>query len=289
MNEPQTPQQDGETLALGKPSPVDLEALLAAWQAATDRLQQTHQTLSAEVRRLTDELEAKNRQLARKNRLADLGQMASHIAHEVRNNLMPMTLYLSLLRRRLDQDPDALNVMDKIQSGFAALQSTLSDLLHFASERPPQRRSFPVRQLVREVCDALLPQLAAQHVRVQTDIADDDLLWADREMLRRAVLNLALNALEAMPDGGELTFTCWSGPRAVELEVADTGPGIPEPVQQRLFEPFFTTKSDGTGLGLAIVYRIAQAHGGQITHANCPEGGSAFTLRLPRRTMEAAA
>ncbi|HUT91791.1 MAG TPA: sensor histidine kinase, partial [Thermoguttaceae bacterium] len=100
---------------------ADLETVLAAWQEATVRLEQTHEALRAEVRRLTDELEVKNRELARKNRLADLGQMASHIAHEVRNNLVPVALYLGLLRRRISEDPGSLEVLDKIEAGFAAL------------------------------------------------------------------------------------------------------------------------------------------------------------------------
>ena len=95
---------------------ADLEAVLAAWHTATVRLEQTHEALRGEVRRLTDELEVKNRELARKKRLADLGQMASHIAHEVRNNLVPVTLYLSLLRRRVSDDPGSLDVLLKIEA-----------------------------------------------------------------------------------------------------------------------------------------------------------------------------
>ena len=86
-------------------SALELERVLEAWSVATDRLQSTHEALRTEVRRLTEELEIKNRELARKNRLADLGQMASHVAHEVRNGLAPMKLYLSLLKRRVDDDP----------------------------------------------------------------------------------------------------------------------------------------------------------------------------------------
>jgi two-component system sensor histidine kinase HydH len=108
-------------------------------------------------------------------------------------------------------------------------------------------------------------------------------------MLRRAVLNLVLNALDAMPDGGELVVTACSTERGFEVEVADSGPGIPGDALPRIFEPFFTTKSAGTGLGLAIVDRIAAAHRGEIAAANCAEGGAAFTLRIPRRLMEAAA
>ena len=114
-------------------------------------------------------------------------------------------------------------------------------------------------------------------------------VFADRDMLRRATLNLILNALDAMPDGGELAVTGAAGPRGVELEIADSGPGIDDGDSPRLFEPFFTTKSGGTGLGLTIVERIAAAHGGDVSARNCPQGGAAFTIRLPYRHMEAAA
>src|ERR1700678_2612085 len=116
-------------------SSADLQTVLAAWHGATLRLEQTHSALRAEVCRLTDELEIKNRELARKNRLADLGQMASHIAHEVRNNLVPVSLYMSVLRRRVARDNDTLEVLDKVEAGFLALDTTVNDLLHFTSDR----------------------------------------------------------------------------------------------------------------------------------------------------------
>jgi signal transduction histidine kinase len=112
---------------------------------------------------------------------------------------------------------------------------------------------------------------------------------ADRDLLRRAVLNLSLNALDAMPDGGRLFITSFSGAGGLELELADSGPGLSEQAQRRAFEPFFTTKSNGTGLGLAIVDRIAEVHGGDVAARNCPEGGAAFTIRIPQRRWEAAA
>src|SRR6478752_7776425 len=112
---------------------ADLQTILLAWNEATDRLQQTHEALRSEVSRLSDELEAKNRELARKNRLADLGQMASHVAHEVRNSLVPMKLYLSLLRRRIAEDSSA-GVLDKVMAGFTALEATVGDLLHFSTQ-----------------------------------------------------------------------------------------------------------------------------------------------------------
>jgi signal transduction histidine kinase len=268
---------------------ADLKTVLAAWNVATLRLQETHEMLRAEVRRLTDELEVKNRELARKNRLADLGQMASHIAHEVRNNLVPVTLYLSLLRRRLSDDSGSMDVLDKVEAGFVGLDATVNDLLNFTSDRDPQLRTFLARKLVDDVLEGLAPQLSAQGIEPITDVPATLSLSGDYGMLRRAVLNLALNAVDVMPDGGTLNLTICAGRYGVEIEVTDSGPGLSDEVRQRAFEPFFTTKSNGTGLGLAIVYRVAEVHGGDIVAANCPEGGAAFTLRIPQRALERAA
>ena len=141
---------------------------------------------------------------------------------------------------------------------------------------------------MHEVCESLAPQLAAQGIETYLEIPRGMAVSADRDMLRRALLNLVLNALDAMPDGGELVITACCGPHGFELEVADTGPGIEPSALNRIFEPFFTTKSEGTGLGLAIVLRIAEAHHGDVHAVNCPEGGAAFTLRIPRHATEAA-
>ena len=269
---------------------ADLETVLAAWHAATVRLEQTHEALREEVCRLTDELEIKNRELARKNRLADLGQMASHVAHEVRNSLVPVTLYLSLLRRRISDDRGSVDILDKISAGFLALDATVNDLLHFTSDRDPHLETFPLRKLLDDVRASLAPQLDAQAIEWLADVPAGQFITADRDMLRRAVLNLALNALDAMPDGGRIEVTSASTPWCVELEIADSGPGLSEEVKSRAFEPFFTTKPGGTGLGLAIVFRIAEGHGGCVTAMNCPDGGAAFTLRLPYSVaLEAAA
>jgi signal transduction histidine kinase len=268
---------------------ADLHTVLAAWHGATVRLEQTHETLRAEVQRLTDELEIKNRELARKNRLADLGQMASHIAHEVRNSLVPVTLYLSLLRRRLSDDTGSRDLVDKIASGFTALDATVNDLLQFTADRDPRWQNLDVRELVEDVLGALAPQFVAQGIVSYVDVPTGQKLSADRDMLRRAILNLFLNALDVMPDGGQVVITTHSGPLGLEIEVADSGPGLSEQVRRRAFEPFFTTKSHGTGLGLAIVERIAEVHGGGVLASNCPEGGAAFTLHIPSRRLEAAA
>jgi signal transduction histidine kinase len=267
----------------------DLQTVLAAWHGATLRLEHTHSALRAEVSRLTDELEIKNRELARKNRLADLGQMASHIAHEVRNNLVPVRLYMSLLRRRVSEDSGAVDIVDKVEAGLLDLDATVNDLLNFTSDRDPQLNLVCFEALVNDVLTSIAPQLAAQQISATVDVERHLSTLGDYGMLRRAVLNLVLNAVDAMPHGGELCVTGWASSGSVELEIADSGPGLLGDVRERAFEPFFTTKSQGAGLGLAIVSRTAEVHGGQALATNCPEGGAAFTLRLPRRALERAA
>ncbi|MCA9267615.1 MAG: hypothetical protein KDA41_04060, partial [Planctomycetales bacterium] len=189
---------------IGPDGQPNLVRLLEAWSTATERLQRTHETLREQVRRLSDELEIKNRELARKNRLADLGQLASHVAHELRNGLMPLTLYTSLLRRRLSDDDGSQDVLDKIETGLTALDAIVNDLLHFTSDRQPRKSLFDARELIGEVLDSIRPQLEAQGIYPALDIPLGIRLHADRSMLHRAILNIVLNALDAMPDGGEL-------------------------------------------------------------------------------------
>ena len=213
-------------LHLLESSRADLETVINAWNDATLRLEQTHEALREEVCRLTHELEIKNRELARKSRLADLGQMASHVAHEVRNNLVPVTLYLSLLRRRIANDPGCLPILDKITAGFTALDATVNDLLQFTSDRDPQLRTFLLRKLVDDVFSSLALQLAAQHVDLTIDVPERQFIMADEHMVRRAILNLVLNALDAMPRGGAITVTSCSTSHGIDLEIADTGTGL---------------------------------------------------------------
>jgi len=286
FNPPSALSDSPEELAEG----CTLETVLSAWHDATIRLEQTHELLQEEVCRLNNELAAKNRQLALQNRLADLGRMASHVAHEVRNSLVPVTLYMELLKRRLSDDVGSRDIFNKIEAGLTALDVTVNDLLNFTSHREPRWELFAAQELVDEVCDALGPQLDAQSISIKLEVSWNAQVYGDREMLRRAVLNLALNALDVMAHGGELIITAFSGPNGFLLEVADTGPGIDPLQMKKLFDPFFTTKSNGTGLGLAIVHRIAEAHGGKVSAINCPEGGAAFTLELPpRQEMRMAA
>ena len=152
------------------------------------------------------------------------------------------------------------------------------------------QRRFPLRDLVDDVCRPLASRLDEQKIQAVIDIPLNLVIVAERELLRRAVRNLILNAVDAMPEGGVLVATSAIGPDAVELEIADTGPALSDEQRQQAFELLPTAQRGGTGWGLAVVRRIAELHGGDVTAANCPEGGAAFTLRIPRAAvLEAAA
>src|SRR5690606_33514875 len=139
-----------------------------------------------------------------------------------------------------------------------ALDVTVNDLLQFTSHREPRWERFSAQPLIHEICEALGPQLDAQAIEVTVEVDAGTEVYGDRDMLRRAILNLMLNSLDAMASGGQLFITGFSSPRGFLLEVADSGPGLNDEQLKKLFDPFFTTKSNGTGLGLAIVHRIAE-------------------------------
>lgn len=268
---------------------LTLETVLDIWQNATDRLQETHLTLQREISRLSDELEEKNRQLARKDRLADLGQMAAHVAHEVRNNLVPMTLYMNLLKRLLGQrsvasDPEedrALELLGKIESGFDSMRMMVGDLLNFTTDRQPTCCPFSIGPFVEGLIDEIRPQCQAQCIELLTNYSPQETLVGDAEMLKRALRNLLLNAVDALQDGGQLTLTVRLEGTNQMMSVEDDGPGIPQDMAEKLFDPFVTTKDTGTGLGLSIVERIAEAHQGRIEFSSQPQGGTRFMICWP--------
>ncbi len=272
----------GEDWAL--PAAEDgLGVVLEAWKAATLRLEKTHEALRAEVSRLTNELEHKNRQLAQKDRLADLGRMAAHIAHELRNSLVPVSLYVSLLRRHLEGDEQGLEILANIESAQRAAESTVADLLQFTAEREPRWEWISVSALLHAVRSSLLPQANAQGVQMILQLSGDFMVRADGDMLRRAVFNLALNALDAMPRGGHFTLRGVGSDEEWRIVAEDDGPGLDDEALCRACEPFYTTKKAGTGLGLAIVSRVVALHGGDVEVANRPNGGARFTLVFPRQ------
>lgn len=270
---------------------LTLETVLEIWQSTTARLEQTHLTLQAEVRRLSEELEEKNRQLAKKNRLADLGQMAGHVAHEVRNHLVPLTLYLSMLRRRLGlaagpmpietSDAATLSLVDKLESNIDAMRNMVQDLLNFTANRQPQRQSLNLRTVVTELLIEIQEQCRAQQIGLSQSIGDLTEVVADGEMLRSALRNLLLNAVDALGQGGKIEVCFEQTEQGWQIAVCDDGEGIPPEVRQRIFDPFYTTKSTGTGLGLSVVERVMESHGGWVSLEPRQPRGTCACLHFP--------
>ena len=202
---------------------------------------------------------------------------------------VPVNLYLSLLHRRLKADASSLEVLGKVEASVSAVDTTLNDLLHFTSDRDPRREQTSVKPLVDELFAALSPQFTAQGISAVNHTPAQLSVYADRGMMRRALLNLILNAVDALRQGGELSVEARSVASGWEIDVADRGVGLSEDSLRRAFEPFFTTKSNGTGLGLAIVERMAESHGGRVSVANRAGGGARLTLHLPFHAQKAAA
>jgi len=165
----------------------------------------------------------------------------------------------------------------------------VNDVLRFTPHRPPRWQTFVVGDLVEEVCQSLVRPLEDHCIDVDVDVPPNTLVTADREMFRQAVWNLVQNSIDAMPHGGELVITSYDSPAGLELEVADSGPGLSEQDLQQLLRHSPSSEQYGYGAGLVVVQQIAELHRGSVTAMNCPEGGAAFTIKIPRRTMEAAA
>jgi signal transduction histidine kinase len=149
---------------------------------------------------------------------------------------------------------------------------------------------FPLRQLVDEVAQSLASRCKDHSINLILDVPANLVATANRALIRRAVEHLMLGAIAAMPNGGSLWATSAAGPDAVELEIADTGPTLSDDARQHAFDSPGNTERGASGWELAMVHHIAKIHGGAVTAANCPDGGVAFTLRIPRRAaLEAAA
>jgi signal transduction histidine kinase len=260
----------------------ELAAIISAYSEVTQQLRQSHERLNDEVRKLRQEVENKNRELARRERLAALGEMATGVAHEIRNPLGSIQLFASLLERDLQALPQAQRLVRKISCGVDSLDRIVGDILDFAGHREPRPDRVALAALIAGAVDAAQGRVQQRQATVEVDaVIGDAEVWADRAQLERVVLNVVLNALDASPEKGRVYIGVRRGGDWVAIDVLDQGPGVPDAVMERIFNPFFTTKEHGTGLGLAIVHRIMESHGGAVRVQNRPEGGACFTLQLP--------
>jgi signal transduction histidine kinase len=191
---------------------------------------------------------------------------------------------MDLLQREGELQPFQVEMAEKIGHELERLKTLTGGLLTFASTREGHLRLLALNDLIDDVLRLVRFELQRQGVQVSTAFADLPLVSADAAKLKQVVINLVMNAAQAMPGGGAVTVTTRRhGRRHVELLVSDSGPGIPAELLDSIFNPFFTTKSEGegTGLGLYICRNIVREHGGEILVMSPPDGGACFTVRLP--------
>lgn len=265
----------------------DLIDLLMRYNEATNRLQVSHEALQAEVGRLTAELEQKNRELERRERLAMLGEMAAGVAHEIRNPLGGISLYSDALVDDLADRPDLRNIAAKIQGGVRILDRIVEDMLLFARELRLDTRPHRLDDLVGGALELARHEILRSDLCVTVHPGELDFnVLADGSLVTRALLNMILNAAQAADGrtGATLRITAERDPQAagfVAVHLEDSCGGIAEQDLPRIFNPFFTRREQGTGLGLAIVHRSIEVHGGRTAAVNNSRGGATFTFTLP--------
>jgi signal transduction histidine kinase len=200
------------------------------------------------------------------------------IAHEIRNPLGGMELFTGLLAEELVGRPEAAHVV-RIRAELATLSRVVDEFLDYARARPLLTEECELAALLGEVADLVRPVATERGVKVSTEARGR--CAADREKLRRAILNLALNAVEATPAGGAVEIRGYADGRGATIEVLDRGLGLTPEAQAKLFRPFFTTKERGTGLGLALAKKVADAHGGTLELEPRDGGGTVARLTVP--------
>lgn len=226
--------------------------------------------------------------LQRRDRLAAMGEMVGRIAHEIRNPLGSIELFASMLRRDVPQQDGLRGYADHICSAVQLLDRLLSNLLLYTKPDCSRAEWHRTETLLEDALTLAAHAIAKSRldIRLQVDPSAER-VWCDAGQLKQALLNLVLNALQAMPDGGTLTLTAGTSPVSeagafdLRLTISDTGVGIAPGHRSRIFDPFFTTRDEGTGLGLAIVHAIVEAHRGRIDVDSLPGVGTTFTIVLP--------
>ncbi len=229
-------------------------------------------------------------QLRVADRLVAIGKMAAVIAHEIRNPMASISASIQMLRQEEDMDESNKKLMDIILRESDRLNQLITDFLLFAKPSKLKKESTMISLIVSETLELLRhsPVYKNSRAKTITQIDDNITIHADPQQLRQIFYNLFINALEAMPDGGELkltaqisTFEKTGGKEYVEIIVKDDGEGILSDIIDQIYDPFFTTKEHGTGLGLAIVYRIIENHDGQLFLNYDVEKGTEFHILLP--------
>jgi signal transduction histidine kinase len=217
----------------------------------------------------------------------ELAELAGSFIHEIKNHLSTLKLNLQLLAEDFE-DPQtqrerrALDRIQRLEGECQRLEDASNDFLRFARVKEPELRPTQLAEVVDELIDFFGPTARAHGIAIKSYVPPDlPAVPLDRDMFRLALLNLLLNAQQALPQGGEITLLAESEPPAVRLCVIDTGKGMAPEVLAKAFRPFYSTREGGTGLGLATTRKIVEAHGGSISVESEVGRGTKFTLRLP--------
>src|SRR5215470_14414772 len=231
-----------------------------------------------------DSIESINTQLQVSERLAALGRITAGVAHEVKNPLNSMRLWLENLKESLppEQDPAAQQAVQVLDKEIDRLDAVVKRFLDFTRPMEVKLEQTQLSQLLKEVLEVAGPQLVKANVEVVRAIpAGVPEVFVDRDLLKQAVLNLVLNAVDAMPNGGQIKMELTRRGEMAEITVGDTGKGIPPENRQKVFQLFFTTRPGGSGIGLASTFRIVQLHNGSIDFTTEVGRGTTFRIELP--------
>lgn len=257
--------------------------------------------------RLSRQVVQLERRTAESERLAELGMLTGGLAHEIKNPLSTLQLNLQLLREDLEErvgaaatgsegghnSPDArmLRRLCSVSNEAGRLREILDDFLRYAGRVEPELQVVDLHSLAEEMIDFLSPQAQVAKVRLLLEGGDQGAVhvYADAKLLKQAMLNLLLNAIQHSEPGDTVRIRlsmAGAGPRgdgeqAVRIDVIDEGSGIAPEAQARIFEPYFSRRKGGTGLGLAVTRRIVQAHRGRLEASSTPGEGTTFSMYLP--------
>ena len=233
-------------------------------------------------------------QLAPDEKQQLLARLLGRLAHEIRNPLSSLDIHVQLLEEDLGEV--TAEIREKLTPRLGIIRGELHRLenivKHFLRLSGPSELNIEatdLRQVVGHVCELLRPEAQAREIQVVVECAANlPIIMADAGQLTQALLNLLINALQAVERQGRIVLRVEHAAGVIAFQVRDSGPGVVAPNLTTIFEPYYTTKPEGTGLGLWIAQQIARAHGGDIVAANAPAGGAIFTLRVPARAQEPA-
>ncbi|KAF0243376.1 MAG: signal transduction histidine [Planctomycetota bacterium] len=220
------------------------------------------------------------------DRLAFLGQLAAGLAHEIRTPLSTLQANLQLLQEDFDEPRDererrALQRLTLLLKETARLEEILNDFLRFAAGHKLDLRPTDLNRVIGEVLEFVTPEATQKKVRVLKSLGEMPKVSVDGNLFKQALLNLVMNAIQAMPNGGELILKTSRWRDFAQLDVIDTGTGMSAETASKCFDVYYSTKKTGTGLGLPMARRIVHEHDGTLTVTSEEGKGSCFTIRLP--------